>query len=84
MFGIGMQEFIFIFFIALIILGPKKLPEIARAIGKGLMEFKRAINTVDIQEEVEEETPAPLSHDAIDVSSSDEDEKTSVQPEEES
>ena len=38
------SETIFLFFLALIIFGPKKLPEIARQVGKALNEFKRASN----------------------------------------
>ena len=38
------QEFILIFLVALILFGPKKLPEIARTIGKTLSEFRRASN----------------------------------------
>ncbi len=44
MFGIGPAEFILLFFIALIVLGPKKLPGIAKAIGRGVLQFKRAMN----------------------------------------
>jgi Tat protein translocase TatB subunit len=42
MFGIGMPELVLILAVALIVLGPKRLPEIARALGKGLAEFRRA------------------------------------------
>jgi sec-independent protein translocase protein TatA len=42
MFGIGMQELLIILVIALIVLGPTKLPGVARSIGKGLRELRRA------------------------------------------
>jgi TatA/E family protein of Tat protein translocase len=42
MFGIGMPELLLILGLALIVLGPKKLPELARALGKGMAEFRRA------------------------------------------
>jgi Tat protein translocase TatB subunit len=44
MFGIGMTELIVIFAIALIVLGPKRLPELARSLGRGIAEFRRASN----------------------------------------
>lgn len=50
MFGLGPQEMIFILFIALIIFGPKKLPELGRSIGKAMREFRKA--TTEIQREV--------------------------------
>jgi len=42
MFGIGVQELAIIFVVALLIFGPKRLPEFARSLGKGLAEFRRA------------------------------------------
>jgi len=42
--SLGMQEIIIIFVLALIVFGPRKLPELGKTIGKGLAEFKRASN----------------------------------------
>ena len=42
MFGIGAQELIVILVVALVVFGPKRLPELARSLGKGLAEFRRA------------------------------------------
>ena len=47
------SETIFLFFLALIIFGPKKLPEIARQVGKYMNEFKRASNEFKAQIEQE-------------------------------
>ncbi|MFQ5880886.1 MAG: TatA/E family twin arginine-targeting protein translocase [Candidatus Methylomirabilales bacterium] len=64
MFGIGMPELIVIFIVALLVFGPKKLPDLGRALGRGLAEFKRASEelkeglTTDLRLE-EEEKPTP-------------------------
>ena len=39
---LGVQEMVFIFFLALILFGPKKMPELGRSLGKALTEFRRA------------------------------------------
>ena len=46
MFGIGVPEFILILVIGLIVFGPGKLPEMARSLGKGMREFKKATNAL--------------------------------------
>ena len=46
MFGIGMPELLIIMAVALIVLGPKKLPEVAKALGRGFIEFRRAMSEV--------------------------------------
>ena len=42
--SLGMQEIIIIFVLALIVFGPRKLPELGKTLGKGLAEFKKASN----------------------------------------
>lgn len=42
MFGIGLQELVVILIICLVIFGAKKLPEMAKALGKSMQEFKKA------------------------------------------
>ncbi len=71
MFGsIGMPELIIIFVIALIIFGPRKLPELGKSLGRSLAEFKRASNElkstleeeirIEEQQRAEPVKPAPV------------------------
>ena len=54
MFGIGMPELLLLLAIALIVVGPKKLPELAKALGRGFAEFKKATN--ELKESLETNT----------------------------
>ena len=58
MFGIGMPEMILILAIALIVIGPKKLPDLAKSLGRAMREFKKATNefkeTMQIDNELSE------------------------------
>ncbi len=47
MFGIGFSEMLVLAVIALLIFGPRRLPEIGNAVGKGLKEFKDAVNSTE-------------------------------------
>ncbi|VAX28508.1 hypothetical protein MNBD_NITROSPIRAE02-1125 [hydrothermal vent metagenome] len=53
MFDLGMQELIVIFAVVLIVFGPQKLPELARSLGKGVAELKKAINGIKDQIDTE-------------------------------
>lgn len=56
--NVGPLELIVVLVIALLVLGPKKLPEVGRSVGRGMREFKDAI-TGDSEEEPETEKLAP-------------------------
>jgi len=54
LFGVSMGEILVIFLVALMLFGSKKIPELARSLGKGMNEFKKA--TDDIKKEFQENT----------------------------
>ncbi|UCG14594.1 MAG: twin-arginine translocase subunit TatB [Deltaproteobacteria bacterium] len=64
MFGIGMPELLLLGAIALIVVGPKKLPELARALGRGFAEFKKA--TDELKESLETNTDFSELKQAVD------------------
>ncbi|MBW2093105.1 MAG: twin-arginine translocase subunit TatB [Deltaproteobacteria bacterium] len=58
MFGIGTQELLIILVIALVVIGPKHLPDMAKALGRGIGEFRRATDelkkTIDADDDLKE------------------------------
>jgi len=64
--SLGMQEIIVIFVLALIIFGPRKLPELGKSLGRGLAEFKKASNELkqtweeEVRLDKEKETMAQI------------------------
>jgi sec-independent protein translocase protein TatA len=62
--SLGVPELIIIFVVALIVFGPKKLPELGKSLGKGLAEFRRASNELrsTIEEEVRAIEAEPPAH----------------------
>ncbi|PYU89457.1 MAG: twin-arginine translocase subunit TatB [Acidobacteria bacterium] len=68
--SLGMQEIIVIFIIALIVFGPRKLPELGKSLGKGLAEFKKASNELkqtweeEVRLEKEKESMSEILKDA--------------------
>jgi sec-independent protein translocase protein TatA len=65
--SIGMPELVVIFVIALIVFGPRKLPELGRSLGRGLAEFKHATN--EFQKTLEQEIEVDAKRTAAPVQS---------------
>ena len=66
MFGPGGQELLLILFVVLLFFGPSKLPELARGLGKGMREFKKAQS--DLENEFNKAVDTAASTDEKDVS----------------
>jgi sec-independent protein translocase protein TatA len=62
--NIGPMELVVVLIIALLVIGPKKLPEVGKSLGRGMREFKESISGVnrddDDDDEVEVEVSPPL------------------------
>jgi TatA/E family protein of Tat protein translocase len=71
MFGIGFQEMLIILVVVLIFFGPKRLPDLAKSLGKGIAEFRKASEEVrkGIEDAVKEESAAETSKTPEDLSS---------------
>ena len=58
--SIGPMELIIVLVIALIVIGPKKLPEVGRSVGKGMREFKDSLNGINDDDDDDEDEPSSL------------------------
>ena len=69
MFGIGLPELIVIMIVALLVVGPSKLPDLARTLGKTLQEFRRMADDVKgtLEEEIKDEGTAKEQEEQIDI-----------------
>ncbi len=71
MFDLGMQELVVIFIVALLVFGPKRLPELSRALGKGISELKIALRGVkdtieEAETQIEESASGETKKEAVD------------------
>jgi sec-independent protein translocase protein TatA len=62
--SIGPGELIIVLVIALIILGPKKLPEVGRSVGRGMREFKDSLAGINLDDDEDERERKPLRQPA--------------------
>jgi sec-independent protein translocase protein TatA len=53
--SVGPTELIIVLVIALLVLGPKRLPEVGRSVGRGMREFKDSISGVNVRDDEEDE-----------------------------
>jgi sec-independent protein translocase protein TatA len=63
MFGLGIQELLIIFGIAIVIFGPSKLPQIGAGLGKAIRDFKKGVSSSEENEELDKDAKKPASKD---------------------
>ena len=76
--NLGFTEMVFIFLLALLIFGPKKLPEIGRQLGRSLAEFKRASN--EFKNQIEDEVRQLETEEAAKKTDEPPDEENTIRP----
>jgi sec-independent protein translocase protein TatA len=65
--NVGPGELIIVLVIALIILGPKRLPEVGRSVGKGMREFKDSLSGINMDDDDDEDDRRPLARQTADT-----------------
>lgn len=65
MFGLGFGELLLVFLIALIFIGPKKLPELAKGLGQGIKEFQKAAK--GLSDQIEESSKSETTKSIVDA-----------------
>jgi sec-independent protein translocase protein TatA len=55
--NVGPMELVIVLVIALIVLGPKRLPEVGRSVGKGMREFKDSLSGINLDDDEEDAKP---------------------------
>jgi sec-independent protein translocase protein TatA len=63
MFGLGIQELLIIFGIAIVIFGPSKLPQIGAGLGKAIRDFKKGVSSSEENEDLDKDAKKPASKD---------------------
>jgi sec-independent protein translocase protein TatA len=77
--NVGPMELIIVLVVALIVLGPKRLPEVGRSLGNGLREFKDSLSNPDHSDDAQldvEEPPKPVTTAAATAPAAPEDQKS--------
>ena len=75
-FGIGVWEIVILLLVALLVFGPKRLPEMGRSLGKGMREFKDSVTGNDRDDDRDELPPRAPEDEAVSASAARERETT--------